>query len=93
MVEYAFKPTVKFVIQKLLSSKPEENYYCEIEIKETGNISLAFYHRIQRKEHDLVDRFCSITNRYMIIEHQSIPIITEYDRKFAHLGWTIGFDF
>ena len=93
VIEYAFSPTVKFVIEKLILSKPGKNYYCEIDIKENKNISLAFYHYFHEKEPNLVEQFCLMTNRYILLDHNRIPVITEYDRKFAHLGWVTGYEF
>lgn len=93
VIEYAFSPTVKFIIEKLLLSKPDKNYCCEIHIEENKNISLEFYHYVQTKELNLVEKFCLMTNRYIILDHNRIPVITEYDRKFAHLGWVTGLKF
>jgi hypothetical protein len=88
-IEYTFTPTIKFVLSKLLIPDSLHYFYCEINQDNNYNTELHFFKiKITEKE-DLIDHFCSLTNRYIILESMEIPIILKSDRDFANLGWII----
>lgn len=88
IIEYAFGPTVNHVINKLLLPEIGNYFYCELRNYQNRNTVLTFYKKEVTIDTDIIDKFCAMTNRYIIHDNLQIQIITEYDRKFAHLGWT-----
>ena len=93
IIVYSFGPTVTFVIEKMLIIEPEKYYFCELSINNENNTQLEFYKKEITQKPDKIDKLCKITNRRIILKNLQIPIITDYDRNFAHLGWTRDFEF
>jgi hypothetical protein len=88
-IEYTFTPTIKFVLSKILIPDSLHYFYCEINQDKNYNTELYFYKMKGMKEENLISHFCSLTNRYIILETMEIPIILEHDQDFANLGWVI----
>ena len=93
VIEYSFGYTVNFIIEKLIKPESGNYYFCELKVDMTNNTELQFYKKEKAYKEDQVDKLCEMTNRYIILENQKIPIITYYDRRFASLGWTREYEF
>ncbi len=89
VVEYSFTPTIKFVLSKILIPDSLHYFYCEINQDNSSNTELHFFKIKRINEENLINHFCSLTNRYIILESIEVPIMLKFDRTFANLGWII----
>ncbi len=92
IIEYYFGPTVKHILSKTLISDTTSYFYCELEKECDSNTKLIFYKLKKLKEMDQIDKFCSLTNRYIRLNSFNIPVISRYDREFANLNWNLSGD-
>jgi len=93
LIEYSFGPVVDFVISKHLVQEAGEHYICKLSINKLDQTELLFFIQANEGKNNNLDQLLRLTNRYLILEKQNIPIISDYDFRFANLGWTINYDF
>ncbi len=87
IVEYSLNPTFYFVLKKNIKIDSNQYYYCELSRDTDGNSEWAFYKINKTQIQNEIDNFCKLTNRFIILEGLRIPVITQFDRDFAHIGW------
>jgi len=88
IIEYFFGPTTKFVLSRIIIPDSGYYYYCELE-KNCDTITTLIFHKLKMGNNNksAVDNFCSLTNRFIVLDSINIPVVSQYDREFANLGW------
>lgn len=93
IIEYSFGPIVKFVLSKIIKHDPNYFFFCELEKDCNSSTTLTFYKLLKTDEVNQIDKFCSLSNRFILLDNLNIPVISEYDREFSNLNWVITHSF